>query len=163
MYTLRTVCLQSRVNVLQILARTLANVQSYRTIMSAPVILVFTERAAKVNDLALINMTCPRAVVSLRGSCRNHALPRSPRENPQLVAILSLDVHNMLLKNLQLDNITWLALPRTSTASPRKLKPHSAVHFVCLFVHQCCCCCCRVKMFCKDFTFNRYSMICFVS
>ena len=55
MYTLRTVCLQSRVNVLQILARTLANVQSYRTIMSAPVILVFTERAAKVNDLALLD------------------------------------------------------------------------------------------------------------
>ena len=113
MYTLRMVCLQSRVNVLQILARTLANVQSYRTIMSAPVILVFTERAAKVNDLALINMTCPRALVSLRGSCRNNALPRSPREKPQLIAILSLDVHNMHLKNLQLDNITWLPLPRT--------------------------------------------------
>ena len=68
--------------------------------MSAPVILVFTERAAKVNDLALINMTCPRAVVSLRRSCRNNALPRSPREKPQLVAILSLDVHNTHLKNM---------------------------------------------------------------
>ena len=113
MYTLRTVCLQSRVNVLQILARTLANVQSYRTIMSAPVILVFTERAAKVNDLPLINLTCPRAVVSLRGSCRNNALPRSPREKPQPVAILSLDVNNMHLQNLQLDNIIWLPLPRT--------------------------------------------------
>ena len=113
MYTLRTVCLQSRVNVLQILARTLANVQSYRTIMSAPVILVFTERAAKVNDLALINLTCPRAVVSLRGSCRNNALPWSPREKPQPVAILSLDVNNMHLQNLQLDNIIWLPLPRT--------------------------------------------------
>ena len=113
MYTLRTVCLQSRVNVLQILARTLANVQSYRTIMSAPVILVFTERAAKVNDLALINLTCPRAVVSLRGSCRNNALPWSPREKPQPVAILSLDVNNMHLQNLQLDNIIWLPRPRT--------------------------------------------------
>ena len=113
MYTLRTVCLQSRVNVLQILARTLANVQSYRTIMSAPVILVFTERAAKVNDLALINMTCPRAVVSLRGSCRNNALPRSPPEKPQPVAILSLDVNNMHLQNLQLDDIIWLPLSRT--------------------------------------------------
>ena len=102
MYTLRTVCLQSRVNVLQILARTLANVQSYRTIMSAPVILVFTERAAKVNDLALINMTC-----------RNNALPRSPQEKPQLIAILSLDVNNMHLQNLQLDNMPWLPLPRT--------------------------------------------------
>lgn len=81
--------------------------------MSAPVILVFTERAAKVNDLALINMTCLRAILSLRGSSRNNALPRSPREKPQLVTILSLDVHNMHLKNLQLDNITWLPLPRT--------------------------------------------------
>lgn len=81
--------------------------------MSAPVILVFTERAAKVNDLALLNMTCPRAAVSLRGSYRNNALPRSPREKPQLVTILLLDVHNIHLKNLQLDNITRLPLPRT--------------------------------------------------
>ena len=158
------VCLQSRVNVLQILARTLANVQSYRTIMSAPVILVFTERAAKVNDLALINMTCPRALVSLRGSCRNNALPRSPREKPQLIAILSLDVHNMHLKNLQLDNMPWLPLPRTykevHSFTLEGATSHSCI-FCCLFVHQCCCCC--VKMFCKDFTFNRYSMICFVS
>ena len=78
--------------------------------MSAPVILVFTERAAKVND---VNMSCPHAEVSLPGSCRRNALPRSPREKLQLVTILPLHVHKIHLKVLQLDNITWLPLPRT--------------------------------------------------